>query len=165
MLTDLCVILGEQKEALTTMLKLAKEERDVLVSGESEKLEAIIRLELKEISRLGAIEKTRVESCFRLAEALNIPTENITVTKIAEAANPDEREEITKIQKELMDIIDEHAKVNKENRQLIATHIEYSQTMLELMVGVEDPLNNMYGGDGKSTSDIKRSTGLYDGHA
>jgi len=33
------------------------------------------------------------------------------------------------------------------------------------MVGSEDPLNNMYGGDGKAAADRKKSTGFYDGHA
>jgi len=37
--------------------------------------------------------------------------------------------------------------------------------MLELMVGSEDPLNNMYGGDGKAAPDRKKATGFYDGHA
>jgi hypothetical protein len=37
--------------------------------------------------------------------------------------------------------------------------------MLELMVDSEDPLNNMYGGDGKATADRKKATGFYSGHA
>jgi len=164
-LADLCALLQEQKEVLGNMLKLAKEERQIIIGGESEKLEGIIRLELKELNKLGAIEKKRLALHRVIAAELGLQDDDITVTKIAEKAQPDERDAIKKLQTELMPLIDEHAAVNAENRELIKSHIEYSETMLELMVGSEDPLNNMYGGDGRSAPERKKSTGLYDGHA
>ena len=165
MLADLCELLHEQKEALGNMLKLAKEERQIIIDGESEKLEDVIRLELRELNKLGAIEKKRLALHKVIAVELGLPDDEITVSSIAEKAEPDEQESIRKLQMELMPLIEEHAAVNMENRELIKAHVEYSETMLELMVGSEDPLNNMYGGDGKAASDRKRSTGLYDGHA
>jgi len=164
-LTDLCAILQEQKAVLKNMLELAKEERQIIISGESDKLEDIIRLELKELNKLGAIEKRRTELNLALCYEMNIPEKELTVTKIAEKAQPDESAAIKKLQEELTPLIAEHTAVNKENRQLIESHIEYSQTMLELMVGVEDPLNNMYGGDGKSTPDKMKAKGLFDGYS
>jgi len=164
-LADLCALLQEQKEVLGNMLKLAKEERQIIIGGESEKLEGIIRLELKELNKLGAIEKKRLALHKVIAAELGLMEDDLTVTKIAEKAQPDEREAIKKIQTELMPLIEEHTAVNAENRELIKSHIEYSETMLELMVGSEDPLNNMYGVDGKSAPERKKSTGLYDGHA
>ena len=164
-LTDLCAILQEQKAVLQNMLELAKEERQIIISGESDKLENMIRLELKELNKLGAIEKRRTELNLAICYEMNIPEKELTVTRIAEKANPDESAAIKKLQEELTPLIAEHTAINKENRQLIEAHIEYSQTMLELMVGPEDPLNNMYGGDGKAASERKKSTGLFDGHA
>jgi len=164
-LTDLCAILQEQKAVLKNMLELAKEERQIIIKGESDKLEDIIRLELKELNKLGAIEKRRTELNLAICYEMNIPEKELSVTRIAEKAEPDERAEIRKIQEELTPLIAEHSEVNKENRELIKAHIEYSQTMLELMVGVEDPLNNMYGGDGRSAPDRKKTTGFFDGHA
>jgi len=164
-LADLCSLLQEQKEVLGNMLELAKEERKIIVAGESEKLEDIIRLELKELNKLGRVEKNRLELHKAIATELGLPENEITVTSIAEKAEPDEREAIKKLQTELTPLIEEHAAINNENRELIKSHIEYSQVMLELMVGSEDPLNNMYGGDGKSAPDRKKTTGFYDGHA
>jgi len=163
-LTDLCGLLEEQKEVLGNMLELAKEERRIIIGGESDKLENVIRLELKELNRLGAIEKKRLALHSIIAAQLAIDGD-ITVSKIAEKAQPEERSVIQKLQKELMPLIEEHAAVNKENRELIQSHMEYSQTMLELMVDSEDPLNNMYRGDGKAAPDRKKTTGFYDGHA
>jgi len=164
-LSELCILLQEQKEVLGNMLELAKEERIIIVGGESEKLENVIRLEIKELNKLGAIEKKRLALHQVIAAELGIQGDEITVSKIAEKAQPEEREAIRQLQTELMPIIEEHAAVNMENRELIKAHIEYSETMLELMVGSEDPLNNMYGGDGRAAPDKKKMTGFYDGHA
>jgi len=164
-LADLCTLLEQQKEALGNMLALAKEERQIIIDGDSDKLEDVIRLELKALNKLGAIEKQRLELHKVIAMELAIPDDDLTVTKITEKAEPDEREAIRKLQMELMPLIEEHAAVNNENRELIKAHLEYSETMLELMAESEDPLNNMYGGDGKAAPDRKKSKGFYDGHA
>ena len=164
-LADLCLLLQEQKGILGNMLRLAKEERQIIVGGESEKLEDIIRLELKELNKLGAVEKKRLALHKVIAAELGLQDEEVTVTKIAELVEPDEHDALRKLQKELMPLIEEHAAINAENRELIKSHLEYSETMMELMVDSEDPLNNMYGGDGKAAPDRKKSTGFYDGHA
>ena len=164
-LVDLCRLLQEQKEVLLNMLELAKEERQIIIKGESDKLEDVIRLELKELNKLGAVERKRLALHKSIAIELGLPEDEITVSNIADKAEPDEREAIRKLQTELVPIIEEHAAVNKENRELIESHIEYSQTMLELVTESEDPLNNMYGGDGRATPDKKKATGFYDGHA
>jgi len=163
-LADLCTLLQDQKDVLGNMLALAKEERQIIINGESNKLENVIRLELKELNKLGAIEKKRLALHGVIAAELGLQ-DDITVTRIADKAQPDERDEIKKLQEELMLLIEEHSSVNLENRELIKAHMEYSETMLELMVGSEDPLNNMYGGDGRAAPDRKKSTGFYDGHA
>jgi len=163
-LTDLCTLLQEQKEVLGNMLELAKEERHIIINGESDKLENVIRLELKELNKLGAIEKKRLALHTVIAAELALEGD-ITVSRIAEKAGPEENEAIRKLQNELIPLIEEHSVINKENRELIKAHMEYSETMLELMVGSEDPLNNMYGGDGKATPERKKTTGFYDGHA
>ena len=164
-LGELFGLLLEQKGVLEHMLELAREERQIIIDGESEKLEDIVRLELKELSKLGAIEKKRAALHKALAAEFGLKQEDITVSAIAEKATPDERKAVTKLQTELTALISKHAALNKENRELIKSHIEYSQTMLELITESEDPLNNMYGGDGRAAPDRKRSTGLYDGHA
>lgn len=163
-LSDLCAILEEQRDVLKNMLELAKEERQIIISAKSDQLEDVIRLEFKELNKLGSIEKKRLALIKNIAVELNIPEPELTISAIAEKAEPDERENIRALQKELSPLIEEHTAINKENRSLIEAQIEYSQTMLELMVGVEDPLNNMYGGDGKAAPDRKKK-GLYDGHA
>jgi len=162
---ELFDLLLEQKSVLTNMLELSREERRIILSNDIGELESIVRLELRELSKLGAIEKKRLALHKDIAAEFGLPEKDLTVSAIAQRAQPDDREAIIKLQTELMDLINQHTDVNMENRELIKAHLEYSEAMLELMVDSEDPLNNFYGGDGKAASERKKSTGFFNGHA
>jgi len=164
-LVELCALLSEQKAVLESLLEMAREERQIIIDGKSDKLEDVVRRELRELSKLGAIERKRTALHKAIAEEFNLPVQELTVSAIAGRAEPDERGAIVELQKELTAIISQHTALNGENRELIKAQMDYSQTMLDLMVGVEDPLNNFYGGDGKAAPDRKKTKGLFDGHA
>jgi len=161
----LCALLLEQKSVLERILALSQEERRIIISGESEKLEDIVRQELRELSKLGGLEKKRAALHKAISAELGLAEQEVTVSAIAKRAQPDERDEITGLQKALTEMISQHTALNLENRELIKAHLEYSETMLDIMVDAEDPLNNFYGGDGKAASERKKATGFFDGHA
>jgi len=162
---DLCGILQDEKTIIADLLELAKEEREIIIAGESTKLEDIIRLQIKQINKLGALEKKRTEINKRISIEIGIPETAITITAILESATQNEKVRLAPLQKQLTTMVEQHATINAENRELIKSHLEYSETMLELMAGAEDPLNNMYGGDGKAAVERRKSTGFIDGHA
>ena len=165
MLCELCELLREQKNILTDLLVLTREEQRVIISGESDKLENLVRLEFKELSKLGAVEKKRTALNKVVSMELGLQDSSITVSAIVQNAMPDEREVLKTLQVELTALIDEHARVNMQNRELINSHLEYSGAMMELMTEPEDPLNNFYGGDGREALNKKKSSGLYNGQA
>ena len=154
-----------QKGSLETMLELAGDQRRIIISGETDLLEDIVRRELKEVSNLNALEKKRAAMHKDIAAEFGITEKEVTVSAIAERAAPDEREALKELQAELTVLIGQHKTLNKENRELIQTQIEYSDAIMELMVESEDPLNNFYGGDGRTTPDRKKTTGFFDGSA
>jgi len=164
-LIELIDLLREQKDALSNMLVLSRNERMIIINGETEKLENVVRLEFRELSKLGAIEKRRAALHTVIASEFNLPADNVTVSAIAGRAEPDEREAITKLQTELSALIKQHADINMENRELVKAHLEYTEAMLELMVDSEDPLNNFYGGDGRAATERRKTTGFFNGHA
>ena len=164
-ISELYALLLEQKQLLENMLELASEERCIIIDGKQEQLEDIVRLELRELSKLAAVEKKRTALHKEISSEFGLPENELTVSAIAKLAEPDEREAIVRLQIELTTLIERHTELNKENRALIKAHIEYSETMLELMVGAEDPLNNFYGDDGKAAQEKKKTTGFFDGHA
>jgi len=164
-LEELCALLTEQKSVLADMLELSKQERQVIIASDAEKLEEVVRLQFKELSKLGRIERSRLALHKAMAAELGLPEGELTVSAIAERAQPDEREVIVALQEELTDVIGQHSVLNKENRELIKSHLEFSETMLDFMIEPDDPLNNFYGGDGRAAEDRKKSTGFFNGQA
>lgn len=164
-LQELYDLLLEQKSILGDLLELAREERRIIISGEAGKLEEVVRSELRGLSKLGTLEKKRAGLNPEISAQLDIPGGDITISAIMQKTGPEERPAFKAIQAELVELIDRHTALNKENRELIEAHSEYTQSLLEMMVGSEDPLNNFYGGDGKSTPERKKTTGFFDGHA
>jgi len=147
------------------MLVLSREKRRIIVECETEKLEQVVRLEMRELSKLGGIEKKRAALNKALAVQLDLPENDITVSAIASRLQPDECDAITDLQKVLTTLIEQHAQLNAENRELIKAHLEYSEAMLEVMTDSEDPLNSFYGGDGKVAKERKKTTAFFNGQA
>ena len=164
-LEELLDLLTTQKGILENLLELAYLERLTIIKGENDKLEEVVRSELRELSKLGSIEKKRAALHQTISKEFGLATKDITVSEIVRRALPDEREALRNMQSELTELIGRHAEINKENRELIETHREYSEAMLNLLVESEDPLNNFYDGDGKATPGRKKTTGFFDGHA
>jgi flagellar biosynthesis/type III secretory pathway chaperone len=158
-------MLVEQKEILVKLLELSREERQILINGESDKLEAVVRLQLKQLSKLGAVEKRRAELNKEIAAELSLTEDDITITSIVNNSDPAEKAILLKMQTELMALINEHAQVNAENRELINSHMEYSGAMIEMLSEPDDPLNNFYGDDGRATDEKKKTSGMFTGHA
>ncbi|MCL2046256.1 MAG: flagellar protein FlgN [Oscillospiraceae bacterium] len=164
-LIELCKLLSQQKAVLERILELSLEERRIIISGEAESLEEIVRSGLQELNKLGAIEKKRLALHGELATQFRLPIEEVNVSAIAKLATPQEGAAIRELQSELTMLISAHMEVNAENRELIDTHIEYSEIMINLMVDSEDPLNNFYDGDGNASPDRKKTTGFFDSRA
>ena len=165
LLTDLCELLTEQKSTLERMLDLSLEERKVIISDDAERLEEIVRLELKELSKLNAIEKKRMALLKSISVEFGLPVHELNISSIAGHAEPDEREAIKRLQTELTALLKQHTDLNIENRELIEAHFEYTDAIMEILVDSEDPLNNFYGGDGRAAPERKKTTGFFDGRA
>ena len=165
LLSELCSLLLQQKNLLEQMLELASEKRRIIINGEADLLEDIVRKELKELTKLNNVEKKRVALHPRLSEEFDVPEEEITITEIAKCADPNERETIIELQTQLTALLSRHRELNNENQELIRSHFEYTETMIDLMVDSEDPLNHFYGLDGKTAPERKKATGFFDGSA
>ena len=164
-LANLCDLLNEQKGVLGAMLELSQEERRVIISGEAELLEDIVRREFKELSKLNAIEKKRMALHGELSSEFGVSAQELNVSMIAQFAEPDERDIIKNLQNELTALLKQHADLNMENRELIEAHFEYTEALMEILVDSEDPLNNFYGGDGKAAPERKKATAFFDSRA
>ena len=164
-LEDLYSLLLDQKQLLELLLELSLEERRIIISGEAAKLEEVVVKEMRALSKLNAIEKKRLALHPVIAGEVGLTKDDLTVSDIAQRADPDERATLKNIQVELTTLLKQHKDLNTENRELIEAHFEYTDAVLDLIVDFEDPLNNFYGEDGKAAPDRKKTTGFFDGHA
>jgi len=164
-LEELYSLLLEQKQMLEVLLDLSREERRIIISGEASKLEDIVVKEMRELRKLNSIEKKRLALHPAIASELGLSENDLTVSDIAERAEPDERVTLKNMQVELTSLLKQHKDLNLENRELVEAHFEYSEAVLDLIVDFEDPLNNFYGEDGKAPADRKKTTGFFDGRA
>ena len=165
LLNNLYNLLLEQKETLDNLLELSTEERRVIISGQTDLLEDIVRKELKELSKLNAVEKKRIALYPQLQAEFGLSDNELSISAITARAAADERETMRRLQTELTTLLAHHTELNAENRSLIKAHMEYSEAVMDLMVDSEDPLNNFYGGDGRAMPERKKTTGFYDGRA
>lgn len=162
LLKDLSALLEEQVEILTKMLELSKEERQIIVKGESSKLEAVVREQIKELSKVNEIERRRTELHNDLALAFGLEPKDVTISAIAERSSVEERKVLEDVKTRLLSLLDQQTAINNENKELIKAHQEYTEAMTELMSQPTDPLNNLYGVDGKTADERLKNTGFFD---
>lgn len=163
-LNMMCELLEEHISVQTTLLELSQEKKQVIISGNTERLNEIVQLELKSLAKMNSIEKRRTALVAALSKKLDIPEAEFTVRALAERAgeSPDARR-LTVLRGQLSMLLRQQSEQNSLNQKLLETQLEYTDTMLNLIVGPDDPLNNFYGVDGRTTdTEISKGAGIFD---
>ena len=156
-------LLVQQKDIQEELLNLSYEKRQVIVRGDTDRLNEIVQIELKSLSKMNILEKKRDAELTALENVLGVPKQEISISFLIEKANVEEKNRLITLQRELAGILSAHTQLNKINQDLLNTQLDYTDVMLTEIVGVEDPLNNFYGDDGKTGTEKRRqSTGLFD---
>jgi flagellar biosynthesis/type III secretory pathway chaperone len=136
------------------------------LKNDTDRLNGIVQEETMILSAVKALEKKRVQILGSLAKRFQIPENQITVTEIIDRTVGETRERFIALQKELSALLNTQRDMNDQNQALLNTHLEYTNMMLNLLIGPEDPLNNFYGGDGKTSAQTPRKkAGLIDRQA
>lgn len=155
-------LLLEQKDVQRQLLDLSYEKRQVIISGNTERLSEITGLEQRWVTKLKNLDRRNSKLLPTLAALLDIPESEINLSRILEKVTAREHEPLFLLQKELLGLLDSQLEINKLNSELLNTHLEYTENMLGILVGDEDPLNNFYGVDGRPDSERRKATGFID---
>lgn len=155
-------LLLEQKSVQRQLLELSYEKNQVIIRGDTERLSEITGLEQRGVVKLRNLSKKHAKLLPALAGLLEIPENEINLSRILEKATAQEYEAFFLLQRELSGLYSSQLEINKLNAELLETHLEYTDNMLGALVGDEDPLNNFYGVDGRADSERKKSTGFFD---
>ena len=158
-------LLEEQRTLHTRLYELSLEKRRVIAKDQTERLGEIVQEEMRLLSRMNSLEKKREKVLAEWAKNLACAPEDVTLTKILGKAGRTEREQISSLRTELSSLMVTLRTLNDENKKLLESKLEYTDTMLGLYVGAEDPLNNIYGAGGRTEDEMRKSTGMFDWEA
>ena len=134
-------ILATQKKLYSEILFLSENKRDVIVKNDIAELDKIVRKEESILVNIGELERSRQETLVKIAEALNIKSEDLTSSKILESVSPDIKEKFNVVVNELTEILIKLSEVNETNSKLIKFNLEY----------INNVINKVVMGDGKNT--------------
>lgn len=156
-------LLLEQMDVQKQLLSISRNKRDVIAKSDTDELESIITLEYELMSKMKLVEKRRTLEMSRLSDFTDIPVRDIKITDLISLSGSDMGAKLGAVHRELLDTIDALRDQNQQNLMLLETQLEYTDMMLNFFGGSEDPLNNFYGTDGRSSSaEITKGSTLFD---
>ncbi|MDR0952175.1 MAG: flagellar protein FlgN [Oscillospiraceae bacterium] len=155
-------LLQAQKEIQTELLKLGHLKRRAIVRADTGKLTDIVGREQFYVSKMNSLERKRTKLMPELSALVSRRGGTMTLGELIDSAQPEEREALNRLGRELRLMLFEQLELNSINSKLLEDHLCYAETMISAAVGREDPLNNFYGGDGRCADDRPRKTGFFD---
>lgn len=161
-LTAMIELLEQQRELQESLLDISREKRKAIIESNTDRLNEIVTSELKALHRMNSLEKKRVELIHQIAEGQAVEAQELTVSRLAEIADGEERARLLSLRDRLTGLLAEQKQLNAMNRELLEVHMDYTDLMLNLMVGPEDPLNHIYSAGGYANQDERKSSGLFD---
>lgn len=155
-------LLEQQGDLQEKLLAVSHNKRKAIIESDTVRLNEIVTLELKALHRMNSLEKKRVELIHQIAKSQAVEEAEITVSRLAEMTDGEERTRLLSLRDRLSKLLHEQKQLNAMNRDLLEVHMDYTDLMLNLIVGPEDPLNHIYGAGGYAEGDDRKSSGLFD---
>lgn len=159
---ELQKLLMEQRVVLQELLELSYEKRQIVIGGDVERLSEITSGLQRGVAKLRNLERKQTKLLPGIAKLLKISADKLSLSGILPLVAADEREALSALRDDLIDLASSQVEINKINRELIETHLEYADAVIDAMLGEEDPINNFYESDGQSSPDKKKATGFFD---
>lgn len=133
------------------LLALAKRKKDVLIKGDMQALNDMVKDETAFVHRIERLEAERLGAGRLIAIRLGIPVEQLTAEKVsALAETPEESDRMLQLTDGLRDVIAQLKQVNDLNKQLIEQSLQFVQNSIEVLT--ESPVVPTYGGRGETNS-------------
>ena len=162
---DLIEALNKQKEIYQDLLDLSYEKQKVIIGNDTQRLNEIVQEEIKFLSFINKAEGNRLESVAACAADYGLESKEMTLSHLIELAENAQKEELRRLKQELGSLFTRQGELNKVNQKLLETHLEYTETMINVLLSSEDPLNNFYSEDGSAEKGKKQKSGLFDQQA
>jgi len=156
-------ILKKEHDCYKDLLEFSKSKKNVIIEGKVSELDKMVKLEQGMIWNIGQLEKQREQEVSKLCSVLGIKGEQLTISELSEALQPEHKKELQKVQEELSKLLAELKTVNDLNGQLLEQSLEYIDYSINLISGAgmesgslyEDIVMNKSKGSKKNLFDTK----------
>ncbi len=126
---EMADILDKELHVQKKLLEVSNELTDVVIDGEIEELDDILKVQQTMIMTLGKLEEDRIEVAGRLGD------EELKITDLIDKAEGELAVRLQKLFEDFTHVIDEQKRVNDINRKLLKTNLEYIEFTLGNLTG------------------------------
>ncbi|MDL2220635.1 flagellar protein FlgN [Eubacteriales bacterium OttesenSCG-928-N14] len=124
--------LAKERAVYEQLLQLSIDKKDVIIAGDVNALEAIVKLETESLARIKPLEQARKTLVLEIAKENNIDSNELTLEALASLA-PECAAALLAERELFSHTIGQIQDSNDINRKLIDTQIEITQVMLNAM--------------------------------
>ena len=154
--------LSAQRDVHGELLTLSTEKKDAIVNNDVRSLDRIVKGEEVLLSRLNHWEHKRKECVQTLAGQVGRPAQEIGWQDFLPAGDPQQREHLTELHRDLKILLEKQIAVNDINKRLIESRLEYIDFSLETIAGEGQGSFQTYGGEGLEPDRTARKTSIID---
>lgn len=142
-------VLANMLKLYQALLTISKQKHDILVGAKAQELDALTKQEELLIVQIGKLEIVREKSLQEIIAALKFSDENITISKLAEVADPDIGGQIIDLLKQFDRITAELVQMNKLNTKLIEQALSFINYNINLLT--QNTIGPTYAAKGQQT--------------
>lgn len=155
-------IMRETESDQEELLQLALQKRPAILGNKTEELNEIVSREYRLLSQMKNTEKRRAAVVSETAVEAGVPVEELTLFALAERLPETVAAELGAVRDSILKVADLLKTENAINGSLLETQLSYTGMMLDLFGSTEDPINNFYGSDGKSSGPEVKRNNIFD---
>lgn len=135
LMENLIDVLTKECSEYEELLELSQKKTPIIIRGDLEQLQQITDEEQVVVSRIGNLEKKRVEVTADIANVLN---RDVTILKLSNliemfSARPEEQKILSEIHDRLQQAVNNLKKINEQNEQLIKNALEMVEFEMNLL--------------------------------
>lgn len=142
-------VLANMLKLYQALLTISKQKHDILVGAKAQELDALTKQEELLIVQIGKLEVIREKALREIITTHNFSDENITISKLAEVADPDIGIQISDLLKQFDSITADLVKMNKLNTKLIEQALSFINYNINLLT--QNTIGPTYAAKGQQT--------------
>lgn len=154
-------ILDSEKAIHEELLNLAKEKKEILIKNDIDSLNSIVKRESELVNNIKELEEKREDSVQVISKEIGVGAENLTLSEMAKHAIGIQKNKLLQLKDELSEVVKQLSDYNDINKELLATHLNYTFFSLNIMAQGVTPVDT-YDNSGYMKDDNKVRIGLID---